>query len=88
MSTFEIRHTWDAAESKSVVEKVQGAIAMAKAGKIPAGFRPISINAVPGATEAHCVWEAPSAEGLETVYRQLALPTRRTVVEVTPLYSA
>lgn len=88
MPTYEIRHTWNDAQTKTVVEKVQTAITMAKQGQIPAGFRPISIVAVPGQTEAHCVWEAPSAESLESVYRQLGVPTTRTVREVSPFYTA
>lgn len=88
MPTYEIEHKWANEQTKVVVEKVQMAIAMAKKGQVPAGFRPISIVAVPGKTEAHCLWEAPSAESLEAVYRSLALPTTRTIREVSPFYTA
>jgi hypothetical protein len=88
MPTYEIQHTWESDQTKTVIEKVQSAIAMAKKGQVPAGFRPISIVAIPGRTEAHCLWEAPSAESLEGVYQSLGLPTSRTVREVTPFFTA
>ena len=67
MPTYEITHEWSNEQTTAVVEKVQAVVAMAKKGQIPAGFRPISIIAIPGATQAHCLWEAPSAESLEAV---------------------
>lgn len=88
MPTYEIEHTWANEQTKVVVERVQAAIAMAKKGQVPAGFRPISIVAVPGKTEAHCLWEAPSAEGLEAVYKSLGVPTSRTIREVSPFFTA
>jgi hypothetical protein len=88
MPTYEIEHKWSSEQTKVVVQKVQQAIAMAKAGQVPAGFRAISIVSVPGKTEAHCLWEAPSPESLEAVYRTLAMPTTRTIREVTPFYTA
>ena len=87
MPTYEIEHKWANAQTNVEVEKVQSAIAMAKNGTVPAGFRPIAIVAVPGQPEAHCLWEAPSAEGLETIYRSLNLPTTRSIREVTPFFS-
>lgn len=88
MPTYEIEHTWANEQTKVVVERVQAAIAMVKKGQVPAGFRPISIVAVPGKTEAHCLWEAPSAEGLEAVYKSLGVPTSRTIREVSPFFTA
>ncbi len=88
MPTYEVEHRWSSEQTKVVVEKVQLAVAMAKKGQVPAGFRPISIVAVPGTTEAHCVWEAPSAEGIEAVYKSLGLPTVRSIREVTPFFTA
>jgi hypothetical protein len=88
MPTYEIEHKWSSEQTKTVVEKVQSAIAMAKKGQVPAGFRPISIVAVPGKTEAHCLWEAPSRESLEAVYKSLELPTSRTIREVSPFFTA
>jgi hypothetical protein len=88
MPTYEIEHKWSSEQTKTVVEKVQQAIATAKKGQLPAGFRAVSIVAVPGKTEAHCLWEAPSAESLEGVYRTLGVPTTRTIREVTPFYTA
>lgn len=88
MPTYEIEHRWAREQTNAVIEKVQAAIALAKKGQVPAGFRPVSIVAVPGRTEAHCLWEAPSAEGLEAVYRSLDLPTTRTIREVTPFFTA
>lgn len=88
MPTYEIEHTWANEQTKVVVERVQAAIAMAKKGQVPAGFRPISIVAVPGKPEAHCLWEAPSAEGLEAVYKSLGVPTSRTIREVSPFFTA
>ncbi len=87
MPTYEISHKWKDADTKTVIAKVQGAIASAKNGQIPTGFRPISIVGVPNATEAHCVWEAPSAEGLEGLYQSVGLPTQRTIREVTPFFT-
>jgi len=87
MPTYEISHTWKDADTKKVIEKVQGAIALAKKGEIPAGFRPISIVAVPNKTEAHCLWEAPSRESLEGLYTSLGVPTQRTIREVTPFFT-
>ncbi len=88
MPLYEIEHKWSSEQTKSVVEKVQNAIAMARKGQVPKGFRPVSIVAVPGKTEAHCLWEAPSAESLEGVYKSLGLPTTRTIREVTGFYTA
>ncbi len=88
MPLYEIEHKWSAEQTKTVVDKVQSAVAMAKKGQIPAGFRPVSIVAVPGRTEAHCLWEAPSSESLEALYRSLGLPTTRSIREVTPFYTA
>ena len=88
MPLYEIEHKWANDQTKTVVEKVQDAIAMAKKGQVPKGFRPISIVAVPGKTEAHCLWEAPNLESLEGVYKSLGLPTVRTIREVTPFYTA
>ncbi len=88
MPVYEVEHKWTSDKTSTVVEKVQGAIAAAKQGQIPAGFRPISIVAVPGKTEAHCLWEAPSAQSLESVYASLALPTSRSIREVTAFYTA
>jgi hypothetical protein len=88
MPTYEIEHKWSNEQTKIVVEKVQAAIASAKKGQVPAGFRPISIVAIPGKTEAHCLWEAPSAESLEGVYTSLGVPTVRTIREVTPFFTA
>ncbi len=87
MPTYEISHQWKDADSKTVVTKVQSAIELAKKGQIPSGFKPISIVAVPGKTEAHCLWEAPSKESLEALYTNLALPTTRNIREVTPFYT-
>lgn len=87
MPTYEISHAWKDADTKTVIAKVQGAITSAKSGQLPAGFRPISIVAVPNATEAHCLWEAPSAEGLEEIYQSLGLPTQRKIREVTPFFT-
>lgn len=88
MPLYEIEHRWKNEQTAIVVDKVQTAIGMAKKGQIPEGFRPISIVALPGRTEAHCLWEAPSVEGLEAVYKSLAMPTQRTIREVTPFYTA
>lgn len=88
MPLYEIEHTWTNEQTKVVIEKVQTAIGMAKKGVIPAGFRPVSIVAIPGKTEAHCLWEAPNAQSLEAVYRSLELPTVRTIREVTPFFTA
>ncbi len=87
MPLYEIEHKWTDHETKTVVEKVTGAIAMAKEGKIPAGFRPISIVAIPGKTEAHCLWEAPSSQKLEELFRGAGFPTTRTIREVTPFFT-
>ncbi len=88
MPVYEIEHKWSSDKTNVVVEKVQAAIAMAKKGQVPKGFRPISIVAVPNQTVAHCVWEAPSAASLEAVYQSLGIPTTRTIREVTPFYTA
>jgi hypothetical protein len=88
MPTYEIEHKWTNEQTKNVVDKIQTAIAMAKKGQVPAGFRPISIVAVPGKTEAHCLWEAPNAESLEAVYKSLGVPTDRAIREVTPFFTA
>jgi hypothetical protein len=88
MPLYETTHKWTNEQTKTVVERVQNAVALAKKGQVPAGFRPVSIVAVPGATEAHCLWEAPSAESLEAVYKSLGVPTVRTIREVTPFYTA
>ncbi len=88
MPLFEIEHRWTPEETKTVVEKVQLAIEMAQKGQVPQGFRPISIVGIPGKTEAHCLWEAPSLEGLEAVYKGLGVPTRRAIREVTPFFTA
>lgn len=88
MPLFEIEHRWKSDQTKTVVERVQNGVAMAKKGAIPAGFRPISIVAIPGKAEAHCLWEAPSAAALEAVYQSLGLPTERIIHEVTPFYTA
>ena len=61
---------------------------MAKKGQVPQGFRPVPIVAIPGKTEAHSLWEAPSVETLDGVYKSLGLPTTRTIREVTPFYTA
>ncbi len=87
MPFYEVEHRWTNEQSKTVVEKVQGAVAMAKKGQIPAGFRPVSIVAVPGKNEAHCLWEAPSATNLEAVYQSLGVPTQRSIREVTPFFT-
>jgi hypothetical protein len=87
MPLYEIEHKWANEQTKTVVEKVQGAIAMTKKGQIPSGFRPISIVGVPGKTEAHCLWEAPSGESLEALYKSLGLPTTRMIREVQPFFT-
>ncbi len=87
MPTYEIQHRWKSEQTKAVVEKVQGAVGMAKNNQIPSGFRPISIVAVPNATEAHCLWEAPSKEALEGLYSKLGVPTERVIREVSPFYT-
>ncbi|MHB8351076.1 MAG: hypothetical protein ACYDFT_00020 [Thermoplasmata archaeon] len=86
MPMYEIQHRWKAEHTKDVVEKVQNAAALAKRGAVPAGFRPISIVAIPNATEGHCIWEAPSREALEGLYLNLGVPTERTIREVTPFF--
>ena len=88
MPIYEIELRWTSEQTKAVVEKVQQAVSSAKKGQVPAGFRPISIVAIPGKTEAHCLWEAPSPESLEGVYRSLGIPTTRTIREVTPFFTA
>ncbi len=87
MPVYEIEHKWANESTKAVVEKVQGAIALAKKGQLPAGFRPIMIAAIPGKTQAHCVWEAPSAEAMEGLYKSIGLPTERQIREVTPFFT-
>lgn len=87
MPMYEIQHRWKSEQTKAVVDKVQIAVGMAKRGEVPSGFRPISIVAVPNATEAHCTWEAPSQEALEGLYQKLGVPTERTIREVTPFYT-
>ena len=87
MSVYEVEHRWSPEQTKVVVEKVGAAVAMAKKGQVPSGFRPISIVAIPGATEAHCLWEAPTRESLEAMYASFALPTQRTIREVTPFFT-
>lgn len=88
MPLYEIEHRWTNDQTPTVVEKVQTAIGMARKGQIPQGFRPVSIVAVSGEPEAHCLWEAPSADSLEAVYTSLGMPTQRTIREVTPFYTA
>lgn len=88
MPVFEVEHRWTSDQTATVIEKVQNGINLAKKGQIPTGFRPISIVAVPGKTEAHCLWEAPNSSGLESVYQSLGLPTQRTIREVTPFFTA
>ena len=84
MALYEIEHRWTNEQSPSVIEKVQNAIATAKKGALPPGFRPVAIVAIPGKTEAHCLWEAPSSNDLVAVYRHLGLPTTGTIRVVTP----
>ncbi|MCL4324802.1 MAG: hypothetical protein M1144_05010 [Candidatus Thermoplasmatota archaeon] len=86
MTTYEVEHRWQPNETNKVVEKVQGAVALIKAGKVPAGFHPHEIYAVGGKTLARCVWEAPSAKALEDLYVQLGVPTQRTITEVSEFY--
>ena len=88
MPVYEIEHRWAPEETQTVVEKVGAAIALARKGQVPAGFRPISIVAVPGRTEAHCVWEAPDLRSLEALYETFRMPTQRTIREVNPFYTA
>lgn len=88
MPVYEIEHRWSREQNEAVVEKVGVAVGLAKKGQIPEGFRPISIMAVPGRTEAHCLWEAPSRESLEAMYQSFALPTHRTIREVSPFFTA
>lgn len=88
MPLYEVEHKWASEQTKNVVDKVQTAIAMAKKGQIPAGFRPVSIVGVPGKTEAHCLWEAPNAESLEALYKRLGLTTTRAIREVNPFFTA
>jgi hypothetical protein len=82
MPLYEIEHRWKPEQSSRVVERVTQTIDLVKKGQVPAGFRPISIVAVPGRTEAHCLWEAPDAAALETLYRNLGVPTERKIQEV------
>ena len=86
MPTFEIEHTWDAQQTNAVKSKVQEAVGLASAGKVPAGFTPIAIYALPGETRARCVWEAPGAKELEALYAGLGVPTRRTIRPVNAFY--
>lgn len=88
MPLYEVEHRWKNDQTPTVIEKVQNGISMAKKGEIPKGFRPVSIVALPGKTEAHCLWEAPSASDLESIYRTLGLPTERQIREVTPFFTA
>jgi hypothetical protein len=85
---YEIEHRWKDDQTNTVIEKVQAVIGMARKGQIPAGFRPVSIVAVPGKPEAHCLWEAPNVQSLEAVYKSLGVPTSRTIREVTPFFTA
>ena len=86
MPTYEIEHTWEPSQTNKVVAKVGAAVEAAKQGKVPAGFRPVAIYAVPGTTTAHCVWDAPSKDALESLYKSLDIPTRRTIREVQPFF--
>jgi hypothetical protein len=86
MPTYEIEHTWDANQTNAVVGKVQEAVRLASAGKVPAGFTPLTIYAIPGETRARCVWEAPGSKELEALYAQLGVPTRRTIRQVNSFY--
>jgi hypothetical protein len=87
MPLYEIEHRWSPNVTNAVVEKVGQAVELAKKGQVPAGFRPISIVALPGKTEAHCLWEAPSADKLEAMYASFSLPTQRTIREVNAFFT-
>lgn len=88
MAVFEIEHRWQPEQTQTVLDKVGAAIALAKKGQVPAGFRPVSIVAVPGKTEAHCIWEAPDLKSLEAMYQSFGMPTQRTIREVSPFFTA
>ena len=87
MPLYEIEHKWNASETNFIVGKVQEAIGLVKAGKVPPGFRPISIVGVPGETAAHCLWEAPSADAMDELYRKLGVKTTHTIREVNPFFT-
>lgn len=86
MPIYEIAHRWKPEQTPSVVEKVGKAVELVRKGQVPAGFRAVSIVAVPGKTEAHCLWEAPTADALETLYKSLGVPTERKISEVQPFF--
>ncbi len=86
MPAYEVEHAWNANETNSVVAKVQETIGVAKAGKLPPGFRPVSIVGLPGQTKAHCLWEAPSPQALDELFTKSGLRTTRTIREVTPFF--
>lgn len=88
MTLYEVEHRWTPAQERAVIEKVRSVVRLARRGQIPEGFRPVSIVTLPNRREAHCLWEAPSRDGLEAIYLSLGLPTRRRFQEVRPLLTA
>ena len=88
MPLYEVKHRWTPRHDKTVTEKVGSVATLARKGQIPDGFRAISIVTLPNRLEAHCLWEAPSRDGLEAIYLSLGLPTQRTIRDVYPLLTA
>ena len=86
MSNFLVQHRWKGEDGEKVVGIVKGVIGMAKNSQLPSGFGLESVNVVAGENRALCAWNAPSADALSDLIRQVNPPTEWSVLEMNRMY--
>ncbi len=86
MSEFLVQHTWKPEQSEIVVRTVNGIVEMAKASKLPDGFRLKSISVAAGEPKAFCTWDAPNKSAISELLQKVNPPTQWSVSELSRLY--
>jgi len=81
MATLVVEHRWKKKNEKQAFEVVGTIIDMAKNGKLPEGYKLISINVLKDRGTALCNWEAPSAEAMRQLLEKVKPPTKHTVYD-------
>jgi hypothetical protein len=88
MPVYEIEHKWTGGPTGNVPERVRALVSEARNGRVPPGCRPVSVVGTSGKDEIHSIWEAPSEEVLESMYRSAGLGSTRTIRKVEPYFVA
>jgi len=81
-----VEHEWEDSKKDEAFKVVGNIVNMQKENKLPEGFKLLSVQVIASKNKAICSWEAPGADSLLSLVKQVNPPTRYEVNEAQKIF--